>query len=93
MESDKDLIRKKAVSWLNKQTYPPRKGNHFRLIAFIFSVVVCLMSLLIVVVVDFGEDIDLYFSSMRNQVYLIIGTIAVVFGFTVWFWVRKYKNF
>lgn len=93
MESDKDLIRKKAVSWLNKQTYPPRKPNHFKVIAFIFGGVVCFMSLLIVVVVDFGEDIDLYFSSMRNQVYLIIGIIAVVFGFTVWYWFRRYRNF
>lgn len=90
MESDKDLIRKKAVSWLNKQTYPPRKPNHFKVIAFIFGVVVCLMCLLIVVVVDFGEDIDLYFSSMRTQLYLIIGLLPVLAGFSIWVYRRNF---
>lgn len=90
---DKELIRKKAVSWLNRKYYPPRKINHFRVIGLIFSGVVLFMSLLIYFLVEFGQDIDLYFSSMRAQLYLIVGVISVLFGFTVWFWFRRYRNF
>lgn len=77
---------RKAVDWLNRKYYP-KKGNHFKLIAIISIGVVVVLSVMLMTIMSVG--IDLYFSSMRTQLYLIYTLMVVVTFLTVWYWIRK----